>query len=181
MSETLTSPFPNAVPEYYWKIAETAVNVSENETSVQLEVSIIRSSLTDPKFCKEECPCANFRLLNESVDSKLRWICTSIVYPLKIYYAISDFYLNYMLLSVPTNAIVGYKLGQDRCCFLETNNTEITCIVNITALPLPSMVGDQSVLVLELVPTDYSSVSIWNQLLVFVEHIGAGMWVTCLV
>ena len=47
---------------------------------MQLEVTIMRNSLTDPMFCERECPCANFRLLN---DSKLKWICTSIVYSMR--------------------------------------------------------------------------------------------------
>lgn len=74
--------FLNAVPEYFWKTTETEVIVNERETSVQLEVSIIRSSLAGPEFCTRACPCVKFTLLNESGDSKLKYrVCTgNIVY-----------------------------------------------------------------------------------------------------
>lgn len=58
--------FLNAVPEYYWKTTEIGVNVDERAPSVQLDVSIIQSSLTDFEFCTSACPCANFTLLNDS-------------------------------------------------------------------------------------------------------------------
>ena len=59
------------------------------------------------------------------------------------------------------------------------NHTEIWCTVNVTDLP-PPIVGEKSLLGLELVPTDYNFVSNWSQLLVFVERIGAGKYASCL-
>ena len=67
---TFPTSIINAVPEYSWKTADTSVNVSEEDTAMQLEVPIIRSSLIDPKFCNGVCPCVKFRLLNESIGSK---------------------------------------------------------------------------------------------------------------
>ena len=73
------APFLNAVPEYSWKITEMEVNVTEGESSMQLEVTILRSSITNShhEFCTRACPSESFRLLNETADSKLRWVCTS--------------------------------------------------------------------------------------------------------
>ena len=67
----------------------------------------------------------------------------------------------------------GYNLVRP-CCDFEMNSTETTCTVTINALP-SSMVGDESVLVLELVPARCNFVSNMNQLLVFVEHLRAGV------
>lgn len=78
---------------------------------------------------------------------------------------------------IPTYFFVGYKLAQEPCCHFETNGTETTCTVNITALPFPT---EESLLVLKLVPTSCNFVSNRSQLLVFVEHIVAGMRVACM-
>ena len=81
--------------------------------------------------------------------------------------------MGYMLMTLYAyvNVIVGYKLAQDHCCYFETNSTESTCTVNITAPP-SSMV---EVLVLELMPTGCNFVSNQSQLSVFVEHFAAGV------
>ena len=93
--------------------------------------------------------------------------------------AVFDTLLNYSLrLRMP--CIVGYKLAQDRCCNFETNSTETTCIMNVTALP-SSVMGGESTLVFQLLPTDYNVVSSQSQMFVFVDHIVAGMWVACIV
>lgn len=74
-----------------------------------------------------------------------------------------------------THATVGYNLAQDPCCF-ETNSSEITCTLDVNGLP-PSMVAEESLLVLEMIPTNYYLVTTRSQLLVFVEYIGAGVWI----
>ena len=73
------APFLNAVPEYSWKITEMKVNATEGESSMQLEVTILRSSIPNShhEFCTRACPSESLRLLNETADSKLRWVCTS--------------------------------------------------------------------------------------------------------
>ena len=44
--------------------------------SMELEVTIMRSSLPDYNICTGVCPSESFRLLN---DSKLRCVCTGII------------------------------------------------------------------------------------------------------
>lgn len=73
---------------------------------------------------------------------------------------------------------VGYKLAKDPCCLSEVNDTEFTCTVNVTAMP-SSMVGEERLLAFELESTDYNFVSNKRQMLVFVEHIVAGVWIAC--
>ena len=68
----------------------------------------------------------------------------------------------------------GYNLVLP-CCNFEMNSTETTCPVTINSLP-SSMVGNESVLVLELVPARCNYVSNMSQLVVFVEHIRAGVF-----
>ena len=81
--------FINAVPEYSWKMTEIEVNVSVRETSLQLEVTVMRSSLTnsDHEVCSRACPNESFRLLN---DSKSRWVYTNYLHCLLIDTAISS-------------------------------------------------------------------------------------------
>ena len=64
----------------------------------------------------------------------------------------------------------GYNLTHP-CCNFEMNSTETTCNVTIN-----SLVGNESVLVLELVPARCNYVSNMSQLVVFVEHIRAGLF-----
>ena len=77
------APFLNAVPEYSWKITEIEVNVTAREfkTSLQLEVTILRSSLTnsDHEVCTRACPSESFRLHDDPPDSKLRWVYTNVL------------------------------------------------------------------------------------------------------
>ena len=61
--------FLNTVPLYCWNTTETSVTISEGQTSVTLDVSVTRSGPADPEF--QYMQCANFSLLNKSVDSKL--------------------------------------------------------------------------------------------------------------
>ena len=67
------------------------------------------------------------------------------------------------------NAIIGFKLTESPCCSFAMNRTENRSTVNVTDLP-HSIMGDKSLLVPELFPTDYNFVSNGSQLLVFVEH-----------
>ena len=80
-----------------------------------------------------------------------------------------------VLLFVHMPSIAGPKLAQDGNCYFETNSTETTCTVNITAIP-PSVVGGQSLLILELLPSDYNLVSNQSLLSVFLDRIAAGVW-----
>ena len=66
-----------------------------------------------------------------------------------------------------------YNMTQEKCCFTEANNSEITC--NVTIYLPPSMVGE-SRLTLELVSTDYNLVCSQSQLNVTIENTGAGVY-----
>ena len=88
--------------------------------------------------------------------------------------------MSLLTLFIPTRIIIGYKLAQSPCCYFEMNGTETTCNLTVNALP-SSMVGDESVLKLQLVPARCNFVSNMSQLLVLVRHIaGAGEWVACM-
>ena len=82
--------------------------------------------------------------------------------------------IGYAISCLRTFFIIGYKLAQSPCCYFEMNSTETTCNLNISDLP-SSMMGNESVLVLELFNSSCNFVSNMNQLLVLVEHIHAGV------
>ena len=90
--------------------------------------------------------------------------------------------MSLLTLFIPTRVILGHKLAQSPCCYFEMNDTEATCNLTVNAPP-SSMVGDDSVFVLELVPARCNFVSNMSQLLclVLVKRIAcAGEWVACM-
>ena len=58
------------------------------------------------------------------------------------------------------------------------NDTEVTCTISVTGLP-SFKAGEQSLLVVEMSPSNYNWVSNRNQLMVFVENIATGILNVC--